>query len=625
LAQSAPVPTAAREYKFGVFTLDARTGDLRKHGIPIKMQVLPAQALLTLIARQGELVTRDELRRRLWANDTFVDFEHSISSAINKVRTALNDSAKHPRYIETVGRQGYRFIYPVTTVLAPTETEIAPVAVPAPAIQMDAKWVRFWVVLAALVIGVGGLAYWRIQENSHASVRSIAVLPLKNLSSDPEQEFLAEGLTDELITRLASLQGLKVISRTSSMQYKDSKKPLPQIAKELNVDAVVEGSVLRSGGRVRITAELIHAKDDHHIWAQSYERDQRDIFALQNEVTSAIAESIQLKIAPETRQQLAVTHRIDPQAHEDYLRGKHYWSKRSPEDFNRAIDYYQRAIARDPNYAEAYAGLANTYALIGGYSLVAQGPFIEKAREAAKRAVSLDPRLADAHVALAVIAQNYDWDWKRAESEYRRAIELDGNNATAHQWYGEFLSYRGRFREAFDEIGRAEQLDPLSLIIKADKGAIFLFARRYPQAIEIFKEVLAQEPLYGRAHIIQYAYVLNGQFDEALQDSEQLRRANDSRAAQAGQGFILARKGDTRAARAILRDLQAKNDAGDDPIAVLIVQVGLNDKDAAFASLERAYELHSTAISTLKENPIFDSLRNDPRFADLLKRVGLAD
>jgi TolB-like protein/Tfp pilus assembly protein PilF len=479
--------------------------------------------------------------------------------------------------------------------------------------------------LAVLVIGVGGFAYWRIRENSHASVRSIAVLPLKNLSSDPEQEFLAEGLTDELITRLASLQGLKVISRTSSMQYKASKKPLPQIAKELNVDAVVEGSVLRSGGRVRITAELIHAKDDHHIWAQSYERDQRDIFAVQSEVTSAIAESIQLKIAPETRQQLAVTHRIDAQAHEDYLRGKHYWSKRSPEDFNRAIDYYQRAIARDPNYAEAYAGLANTYALIGGYALVAQGPFIEKAREAAQRALTLDPRLADAHVALAVIAQNYDWDWKRAESEYRRAIELDGNNATAHHWYGEFLSYQGRFRAAFDEIGRAQQLDPLSLIIKADKGATFMFARQYPQAIEQFKEVLAQEPLYGRAHIIQYAYALNGQFDEALRDSAQLRRANDSRAAEAGEGYILARKGDTKAARAILKDLQEKNDAGDDPIAVLIVQVGLNDKDAAFASLERAYELHSTAISTLKVHPIFDPLRNDPRFTALMKRVGLAD
>lgn len=624
MAQSASAAAVPREYKFGVFTLDARTGDLRKHGIPIKLQDLPAQALLALIEHQNELVTREELRRRLWAEDTFVDFEHSISSAINKVRTTLNDSAKHPRYIETVGRQGYRFIYPVTPVFAPVIANAAPTA-STTAPPRQAKWMRFWMALAVLVIGVGGFAYWRIRENSHASVRSIAVLPLKNLSSDPEQEFLAEGLTDELITRLASLQGLKVISRTSSMQYEDSKKPLPQIAKELNVDAVVEGSVLRSGGRVRITAELIHAKDDHHIWAQSYERDQRDIFAVQSEVTSAIAESIQLRIAPETRQQLAVMHPIDPQAHEDYLRGKHYWSKRSPEDFNRAIDYFQRAIARDPNYAEAYAGLANTYALIGGYALVAQGPFIEKAREAAQRAVTLDPRLADAHVALAVIAQNYDWDWKRAESEYRRAIELDGNNATAHHWYAEFLSYQGRFHEAFDEIGRAQQLDPLSLIIKADKGATFMFARQYPQAIEQFKEVLAQEPLYGRAHIIEYAYALNGQFDEALRDSEQLRRGNDSRAALAGEGYILARKGDTRAARAILKDLEARNDAGDDPVAVLIVQVALNDKDAAFASLERAYELHSTVISTLKIHPIFDPLRKDPRFPELLKRVGLAE
>ena len=610
-----------QQYRFGVFTLDTRSGELHKHGIPIKLQDRPAQALLALIERQGQLVTRQELRQRLWAEDTFVDFEHSISSAINKARTALNDSAKHPRYVETVGRQGYRFIYPVTPVYeAATEVATPKAGLPA---ATQRKWIRFWAAAMVMAVAIGWFAYRQLHENAHASVRSIAVLPLKNLSSDPEQEFLAEGLTDELITRLASLPGLKVISRTSSMQYKDSKKPLPQIAKELNVDAIVEGSVLRSGGRVRITAEFIHAKDDHHIWAQSYERDQRDIFAVQSEVTSAIAESIQLKIAPATQQRLATARSIDPQAHEDYLRGKHYWSKRSPEDFNRAIDYYQRAIARQPDYAAAYAGLANTYALMGGYSLVAQGPFIEKARAAANQALSLDPRSPDAHVALAVIAQNYDWDWSRAENEYRRAIELDPNNATAHHWYGEFLSYRGRFHEAFEEIGRAEQLDPLSLIIKADKGATFMFARQYPQAIEQFKAVLAQEPLYGRAHIIQYAYVLNGQFDEALRDAEELRRANDSRAAEAGEGYVLARKGDTAAARAILKDLQAKGDPGDDPIALLMVQLALNDKDAAFASLERAYELHSTAIATLKVHPVFDPLRKDPRFTDLLKRVGL--
>jgi TolB-like protein/DNA-binding winged helix-turn-helix (wHTH) protein/Flp pilus assembly protein TadD len=609
-----------RQYRFGVFTLDARSGELRKHGISIKLQDLPAQALLALIERQGELVTREELRRRLWAEGTFVDFEHSISSAINKARAALNDSAKHPRYIETVGRQGYRFIYPVTPVYAAPATAAPPTA----AISIaNRTWMRFWAAVAILAIAIGGFAYWTVQENAHSSVRSIAVLPLKNLSSDPEQEFLAEGLTDELITRLASLPGLKVISRTSTMQYKDSKKPLPDIAKELHVDAVVEGSVLRVGGRVRITAQLIHATDDHHIWAQSYERDQRDVFAVQNEVTSAIAESIQLKIAPETQQQLAAARTIDPQAHEDYLRGKHYWSKRSPDDFSHAIDYFQRAIAREPNYAAAYAGLANTYALVGGYSLVAQGPFIEKARAAANQAVVIDPKLPDAHVALAVIAQNYDWDWKRAESEYRQAIELDPNNATAHHWYAEFLSFQGRFDEAFTEIAKAEALDPLSLIIKTDKGAIYLFARQYPQAIEQFNSVLAKEPLYGRAHLISLAYVENGQFDEALRDAQRFRKELPSMASESQEGYVYGRKGDLRAARAILKDLERQDDEQNDPLAILTVQIALHEKEAAFVTLERAYQLHSNAITSLKVNPMYDPLRKDPRFAELLKRVGL--
>jgi TolB-like protein/DNA-binding winged helix-turn-helix (wHTH) protein/Tfp pilus assembly protein PilF len=623
LAEPALASASPREYQFGVFTLDARSGDLRKHGIPIKLQDRPAQALLALIERQGELVTRQEIRQRLWAEDTFVDFEHSISSAINKVRTALNDSAKHPRYIETVGRQGYRFIYPVTPVFA-----AAPVAAAGPTVGPEVgkqRWIRFWAAALVLAIAVGWFVYRQIQENAHSSVRSIAVLPHKNLSSDPEQEFLAEGLTDELITRLASLHGLKVISRTSSMQYKDSKKPLPEIAKELNVDAIVEGSVLRSGGRVRITAEFIHAKDDHHIWAQSYERDQRDIFAVQSEVTSAIAESIQLKIAPEARQQLATTRAIDPQAHEDYLRGKHYWSKRTPEDFDRAIEYFQRATTRDPNYAEAYAGLANTYALIGGYSLVAQGPFVEKARAAANQALSLDPRSPDAHVALAVIAQNYDWDWTRAEAEYRRAIELDPNNATAHHWYGEFLSYRGRFPEAFAEMARAEQLDPLSLVIKTDKAVAFLYARQYRQAIEQFHAVLAQEPLYARAHLVEFAYVQNGQLAEAVRDAEQFRQKNDAKATRASLAYVLARKGDLRAARSIARELVQESGPADDPAALLMIEIGLNDKDAAFESLERGYRLHSNALSSLKVNPLYDPLRADPRFTELMKRVGLAD
>lgn len=610
-----------QQYRFGVFTLDARSGELHKHGIPIKLQDRPARALLALIERQGELVTRQELRQLLWAEDTFVDFEHSISSAINKARTALNDSAKHPRYIETVGRQGYRFIYPATPVY---EAEVAVPTAGLPFVTRQ-KWIWFWAATLVVAVAIGWFAYRQLHEKTHSSVRSIAVLPLKNLSNDPEQEFLAEGLTDELITRLASLPGLKVISRTSSMQYKDSKKPLPEIAKELNVDAIVEGSVLRSAGRVRITAEFIHAKDDHHIWAQSYERNQRDIFALQSEVTSAIAESIQLKIAPETRQQLASVGAIDPEAHEEYIRGMQYWGKRTLADFNTALECFQSAIKRDPNYAAAYAGLANTYALMGGYSYEAQGPYIVKARQAAQRALELDPRLADAHVALAVIAQNYDWDWPKAESEYRRAIELDANNATAHHWYAEFLSYHGRFEEALAESAEAEALDPLSLVIQTDRAAILFYARQYARSIEQFKAVLAKDPLYARGHMIQYPYIESGQFEVALRDAQQYYEAVRTRATKGQLGYALARKGDVHAAQSILKDLEQTADATTDPAAELSVQLGLNDRDGAMKSLEHAYESHSNVISTLKVNPMYDPLRGDPRFAQLMKRVGLAN
>jgi tetratricopeptide (TPR) repeat protein len=391
------------------------------------------------------------------------------------------------------------------------------------------------------------------------------------------------------------------------------------------VDAILEGSVQRSGGRIRVTAELIHAVDDHHIWAQSYERDQRDIFEVQNEVTSAIAESIRLKIAPATKEKLAAARPVAPQAHDDYLRGKFYWSKRTVPDFHSAVDYFQRAITREPRYAAAYAGIANTYALVGGYSLTAQGPFIDKARAAANRALEIDPNLADAHVALAVIAQNYDWDWRKAEAEYKRAIELDPNHATAHHWYAEFLSFHGRFEEAFAEIARAEQLDPLSLIIQTDRGAILLYARQYKRAIEQFKSVIAKDAMFPRSHLIQFAYVESGQFDEALRDAEMVRKADDSVSARASVAYVLARKGETRKARALLRDIERRDDPQTDPQAILIIQLGLKDWEGAFDTFERAYDTHSNAMSTLKVNPVYDPLRNDPRFADLMKRVGFTD
>ncbi len=393
--------------------MDVATGELSRHGTRVRLQERPFQLLVALVERRGEVVTREELRQRLWSNGTFVDFDHSISSAINKLRSALGDSATQPRYVETVGRRGYRFLYPVSIAAVPMETGFS---------QTLARYRRLAVpvALALVVLGATGALMLRGYGSgeSTGTIRAIAVLPLKNLSSDPEQEYFSEGLTEELLTHLASLEGLRVISRASAMQYKDTRKPLSIIARELNVDAVVEGSVQRWDGRVRVTARLVEAASDRHVWAKSYERAHRDILDLQNEVTRDIAENIKLSLTSADRQRLAVTHPIDPEAHENYLRGRFYWSKRRTADLEKAILYFEKAIGRDPRYARAYAGLADSYSVMRAYNLARQDESIRQARAAALKALELDEGLAEAHTSLGLIALIYDWDWRTAEQQY---------------------------------------------------------------------------------------------------------------------------------------------------------------------------------------------------------------
>jgi TolB-like protein/Tfp pilus assembly protein PilF/DNA-binding winged helix-turn-helix (wHTH) protein len=618
-AISAPV------FQFGVFTADVAAGELRKHGLRIKLQDRPFRLLIMLLERQGELVTREEIRASLWPDGTFVDFDHGINSAVNKLRTTLNDSALHPRYVETVGRRGYRFIYP-TTAAPPLRSEAASPPLVATVPSRASRWrVPLLLMVTAVPLVLAGFVFWKLTRPSAApaKIRSIAVLPLKNLSSDPEQEYFSEGLTDELITRLASLEGLKVISRTSSLQYKDSNKPLPQIAKELKVDAVVEGSVLRSGDRVRITAQLIESSSDRHLWAQSYERPQRDIFALQNEVTRDIANNILITLEPADRARLAKSRTLDPVAHETYLRGRHAWSKRRVEEMKAAAAYFEQAIARDPEYALAYAGLADCYALLGGYSSSPQEEFMPKARAAATKAVQLDPSLSEAHQSLALIAQNYDIDWTTAEKEYRRAIELDPNNATAHHWYGEFLSFEGRFPEALEQIERARELDPFSLIVLTDRAVILYYARRYDESIRQFQEVLARDPKFPRASMIVLPYAQLGRYQDAfayLDRPTKMLQSFDL----AFRAYLYGRAGDIPASKRFTRRLESSVDIHQRDVGpLLFAYLGVGDNDKAFMQLERGLTQHSTVLTSLKVNPIYDPLRNDPRFKELLQRVRL--
>ncbi len=506
-------PAPGREQVcFGVYVADLRTGELRKHGLRIPLQERPFQVLAALLERPGEVVTRDELREHLWPPGVYVDFDHSISSAINKLRAALNDSAKHPHFIETVGRRGYRFLYPVTYR---TEAEEQEPLLPAPetptqtVVLPHRRW-RIWLAGIAAVISLAILSgsLWRYRRAvAEKPIRSIAVLPLRNLSNDPEQEYFSEGLTDELITRLASLPGLLVISRASTLEYGNTRKSRLRIAQELHVDALVEGSVLRSGNRVRINVSLIDAGTDRLFWTSSYEREHRDILELQNDVARDIAQSIRLNLNPADRRRLARSQPLDPEAHEDYLRGRFHWSRRTAPELKAAVRYFDSAIARDPNYARAYAGLADAYALISSYHFAPAMEAIPKARVAALKALQLNNDLAEAHTSLALIHENYDYDWKNAEKEFRRAIDLDPNYATAHQWYAEMLAFQGRFEQALDESTRALQLDPRSLIIATDRAAIFYFARQYDRAIEELRAVQAVDPSFEQAHIIIGAYI----------------------------------------------------------------------------------------------------------------------
>jgi TolB-like protein/DNA-binding winged helix-turn-helix (wHTH) protein/Tfp pilus assembly protein PilF len=612
-------------FHFGEFTIDPVSGQLSRRGIRVKVQERPFQLLLALVERPGEVVTREELRHRLWPDGTFVDFDHGISSAINRLRGALSDSAAQPRYIETVGRRGYRFLYPVSRT-PPHGSSVPPADVPRTPRRYGRIALLAGPALIALVAGIALPLRTPDATGGTEPIRALVVLPLKNLSSDPEQEYFAEGLTDELVTHLASLEGLRVISRASAMQYKDSRKPLRTIAKELNVDAIVEGSVLRADGRVRITARLVEAVSDHHVWAKSYERDHRDILDLQNEVTRDIAENIKLTLTESARQRLTTSRPIEPEAHEDFLHGRFYLARRGPADLKTAVSYFEKAITRDPEYARAYAGLADSYSVMRAYNLAPASDSIRQARTAALKALELDEGLAEAHTSLGLIALIYDWDWQTAEKEYRRAIQLDPNYATAHHWYAELLAYRGRFDEAFGEIERARRLDPLSLIIATDRGEILYLSRRYDDAIAQVRGVLEMEPNFIQAHyLLAFSLVEKGLFAEALADVETWRGVDDTPWSLMMRAYILGRSGQRVQARHALEKLeQLRRHRPMDPGPLVLAHVGLGNTEAAFALLEEAHAEHSTALPSLKVNPIYDSIRADPRFEQLLHRVGLA-
>src|SRR5438477_2827027 len=465
--------------RFGTYEIALHSGELRKAGVRIRVQQQPLRLLEILLEHPGEVVTREELRSRIWPNENFGDFDQAVNVAIAKLRGALGDAADNPRYIETLPRRGYRFIADVAVVNRPTnklepiheassETEErAPLEIAGKAERPKRlPWQRAWKTLGlamvlVLFILMVWIFFWRsrspanILSSSH--VRSLAVLPLENLSSN-SQDYFADGMTDELITDLAQISALRVISRTSVMQYKGVRKTLPQIARELNVDVVVEGTVLRSGKQVRITAQLIRAPADKHLWAQSYEGDVRDTLALQKKVARAIAEQIRIKLTPQEKAVLENVKVVSPEAHENYLKGRYFWNKRTADGLKKAIYYFNQAIASDPNYPLPYTGLADIYQ-------VSDRPKL--ARAEVQKALDLDDQLAAAHNSLARILYLFNRDWNGADREFKRALELDHNYAPAHHWYSMFLALEGRKEQALAEAQKASELDPLSPVVGA--------------------------------------------------------------------------------------------------------------------------------------------------------------
>jgi TolB-like protein/DNA-binding winged helix-turn-helix (wHTH) protein/Tfp pilus assembly protein PilF len=644
-------------YRFGPFEVDPQARQLRKHGVKLKLYGQSFQILLMLLDRPGEVVTREQMHKAIWPEGTFVDFEHSLNTAIKNLRRTLSDSAESPSFVETIPRLGYRFLARVeierkdlretvgeaTVVVVPEASANEPVIAPtgeaaSPRKGSRAIWGRWQTGLAAVGILAAALVVYVQWLRPHAQSQAqggrimMVVLPFENLTGDAGEDYFCDGFTEEMIAQLSPLDPghIGVIALTSAMSYKSSHVMLDEIGRQLGVQYALEGTVRRDADDVRISAQLIRVEDQSPVWSRQYDRKLSGSLTLQAEIAQELADEIELtfegdKTRVEARSK-APTSPNSQEAYDLYLRGRYFWNKRADADLRQAADDFQRAIAKDPNYARAYAGLADTYAMMCAWNQVPLKEFVPKARAAALKALQLDDRLAEAHTSLALIVENYDWDWQTAEKEYRRAIELDPGYATAHHWYAEYLTWEGRFDEAAAESERARQIDPLSLIILADRGAMLYYSRQYRQSIDQFRDVLQMDPRFARTPFIVYPYVKNGMYAEATSSVEaQSRIAGDAGWVLSMSAYVDADAGRREKARRTLARMEELRRHGDvDPQNFVLPYIGLGDKEKALDSLQQAYSRHSNIMTSIKVEPAFDPLRGEPQFQELLRRVGLA-
>jgi TolB-like protein/DNA-binding winged helix-turn-helix (wHTH) protein/lipoprotein NlpI len=614
---------SSAKLRFRDYQLDPDGFELCRSGHRLRLERKPMELLILLAENQGRLVKREEIIEKIWGKDFFFDAENGINNAIRKIRSALNDNAEHPLFVETSLGKGYRFIAPMERVLEPASSP-APEQTVIPREPTGFRWGRTWVpalgvmtlIAAAFAFNVAGIRS-RVFARSVPPIHAIAVLPLENLSGDQAQDYFADGMTDALITDLAQISSLRVISRTSAMHYKGSHQPLPEIAKELNVDAVVEGSVIRSGNRVRITAQLVDARSHRHLWAETYDRNLRDVLALQSDVANAIAKQVQAQMTPAEKAKTTTVRQPDPETYQLYLEGLFYWNKGTVQSASRSREYFQKAIEREPGYARAWVGLGFAYNLMGDFA---------RGKEAAKKAVALDDTNGEAHAVLAFATLQNDWDWSLAQREFQRAIELDPNNARAHHAYAVYLSSLRRFDEARAEMQRALELDPLAPLANANLGAIYWSSHDFEQAIQQMKRALEIDPNYADAHEgLGLVYESAGRYNQASAEFEKYRALSGNILQfKARVAHLYALQGRRADALRLVEEVKAAHKPGDRlsyPIAW--VYVALGDKDRAFRWLESLYTEHADDLVDLNDDPPLEPLHSDPRFQDLARRVGL--
>lgn len=623
-----PVPPTPPQVELDLGRYELRVAGRRRH-----LERLPMELLILLQQSQPHLVTREEIISRLWGDGVHLDTDQSINNAIRKIRLALGDDPERPAHIQTVVGKGYRLITPIRVIpKAPgpeSRAEEGGQSDPARRTVGTAWRNRFLRVGAAAVlvsgIAAAGVTAWRTRHPAAArlNIKSLAVLPLDNLSGDAKQDYFADGMTDELITDLARISSLRVVSRASVMRYRGKHEPIPQIGRELGVDAVVEGSVVRAGGRVRVTAQLIEAADDRHLWAESYDRNLSDVLAVQGEVAEAIAEEVQTELTAEDRVQLLTHRAVAPDAYDEYLRGRHdVYSGRSEDILRQAVRHFEAAAARSPDYAPTYAGLAAAYSEMATLYLPPRA-VMPAAREAAEQALALDGNLAEAHAWLGNYKLLYEWDWLGAEKELQRALQLNPSSADAHVIYSKLLISQFRFDEAIQESERAQKLDPLSVRGSATVGLALFFARRYDEAIRQGEAVAAKHPNAPQPEwLMSLSYAQKRQYREAIRYGESAARINDSPFVLASLAGVYAQAGENaKAQRLLWRVISQMQSRYVCSYEVAAAYIPLRRYDKVYQWLNKAYEDRSDCMIYLQVDPRFDPLRSDSRFRAMVRKM----